>query len=673
MTAPPVAPRVPHVHSLHGVERADDYHWMRDAEAVRGHLVAERRHYEARMAHTAHLRQELVSEMAGRTPEAERSVSWRRGAFVYYTSTESGREYGVICRNKNDKSAATTISVLDLDALAAATGYVELGVSEVSPCDRYLAYSVDTTGDEVYELRFRDLATGEDLPARIPGTYYTGAWSADSGTFYYTVVDPVYRPYEVRAHILATGEDVAVLREDDRRFELTVRAARSGLITVTSASRDTTEVWLVDGTAAHSVAGRRPGREYRADHDATHGRLVVVTNDTHPEFRVVTASLTPPDGGEAPVVGEWTPFGEPRPGERVHAADCFSRHVVLTLRRDGEPLLRVVPLDGGRPYEVGPGTPAGRIAQVRNEVYDTATIIVETGSYTEPTRWSALDLDTGERLPLKTAEVPGHDPARHVSELHWVPARDGTLIPVTVARRADVPLDGTAPCLLHGYGAYEATDDQTFDTALSVLLDRGVVFAEAHIRGGGQMGRDWWFQGRYAGKLTTFHDYIDVAGWLKAGRVSGVATRGRSAGGLLQAAVYTMRPDLWSAVVAEVPFVDVVTTMLDDSIPLTVNEWEEWGDPRRRDDFDWLLSYSPYDNMPPGDRPPLLVTGAVHDPRVLVHEPAKWVARLRATADTDVLFRVEVDEGAHSGPTGRYARHAYEAEILAFVLTALNP
>ncbi|MEV7967982.1 prolyl oligopeptidase family serine peptidase [Sphaerisporangium sp. NPDC088356] len=672
MTAPPTAPRRPTIHSLHGVERADDYEWMRDADAVRGHLVAERRHYEAQMAHTAHLRQELVSKMAVRTPETESSVSWRRGAFVYYTRTVSGREFGELCRKKDDKSVEAAISVLDLDALAAATGYVELGVCEVSPCDRYLAYSVDTTGDEVYELRFRDLTTGEDLPDRVPGTYYTGAWSADSREFLYTVVDAVYRPYEVRRHVLGaapgTAGDALVIREDDRRFELTVRAARSGeLITVTAASRDTTEVWLVEDAGPRSVAGRRPGREYRVDHDATSGRLVIVTDDGHPEFRTVTASLATPGR-----LGEWTELGRPGQAERIHAADCFAHHIVLSLRRGGEPLLRVIPLDGGEPYEVRSELPTGRIAHVRNEVYDTRSITIETGSYTEPTRWFSLDLDTGERMLVKTAEVPGYDPSAYVSELHWVPARDGVPVPVTIARRADVPLDGSAPCLLHGYGAYEATDDPAFETALSVLLDEGVVFAEAHIRGGGQMGRDWWLQGRYGNKINSFQDYIDVADWLADGRVSRIATRGRSAGGLLQAAVYTLRPDRWAAVVAEVPFVDVVTTMLDDSIPLTVNEWEEWGDPRRKEDFDWLLAYSPYDNLPEGRRPSLLATGAVHDPRVLVHEPAKWVAKLRATGDSPVLLRVEVDEGAHSGPTGRYAHLAYEAEIFAFILDAFG-
>jgi oligopeptidase B len=680
MTAPPTAPRKPSVYSLHGIERIDDYDWMRDAKAVRGHLVAERRHYEAAMAHTAHLQQELVSKMAGRTPQTDSSVSWRRGAFVYYTRILSGREYGQLFRKKHNKTDETAVSVLDLDALAAASGYVELGVCEVSPCDRYLAYSVDTTGDEVYELRFRDLTTGEDLLDRVPGTYYTGAWSADSRAFYYTVVDAVYRPHEVRLHRLGRTADAAdaadtagdplVYREDDRRFELTVQATRSGeLVTITAANRDTTEVWLVDDTEMRSIAGRRPGREYRVDHDATSGRLVIVTDDGHQEFRTVTAPLTGPGR-----LDEWTPLGEPDPAERILAADCFARHIVLSLRRGGEPLLRVIPLDGGKPYEVGAELPTGRIAHVRNEVYDTRSITIETGSYTEPTRWYSLDLDTGEPTLVKMAEVPGYDPSQYVSERHWVTARDGVLIPVTVARRADVPLDGSAPCLYHGYGAYEATDDPEFETALSVLLDQGVVYAVAHIRGGGQMGRDWWFQGRCGNKITSFHDYIDVAEWLADGRVSKPATRGRSAGGLLQGAVYGMRPDLWAAVVAEVPFVDVVTTMLDDSIPLTVNEWEEWGDPRRHEDFEWMLAYSPYDNVPEGRRPPLLATGAVHDARVMVHEPAKWVAKLRATDDADstVLFRVEVDEGAHSGPTGRYAHLHYEAEIFAFILEALG-
>ncbi|MBO3744925.1 S9 family peptidase [Streptosporangiaceae bacterium NEAU-GS5] len=647
MTQPPDAGRTPVARTLHGISRIDEHDWMRDPAAVRGHLVAERRHYEAEIAHTAPLRQELAAKMAGRTPKTESSVSWRYEAFVYYTQIESGREFGDFCRKRDGFDDG--IVLLDLDALASETGYVELGVREVSPCGRYLAYSVDTTGDEVYELRFRDLETGEDLPDTIPGTYYTGAWTSDSTCFYYTVVDDVFRPFEVWRYRLG-GSSERVLREDDRRFELTVERTRSGAhILITAASRDTTEVW-VDGV---SLRGRTPGVEYRADHDMTNDRLIVVTDADWPEFGV--------DGIDGV---------QPNQGERIHQADCFARHVVISLRRDGDPLLRVVPLDGSEPYEIHPDVPAGRIAAVHNMTYDTDELLIETGSYTEPTRWHSVDLTSGAWRLVKTEETPGYDPYEYVSERHWAPAEDGTLIPVTISRRRDVPLDGSAPCLMYGYGAYETVFDPEWDASLSVLLDQGVVFAHAHVRGGGELGRAWWQAGRLAAKPATFDDYVAVFDWLTP-RVSRIATRGLSAGGLLQAAVYPRRP--WAAVVAEVPFVDVVTTMLDDTIPLTVNEWEEWGDPRQAEDFSWMLAYSPYDNVPAdaSGLAPLLVTGAVNDARVLVREPAKWVARLRAHG-ADVLFRVETGEATHSGPPGRLGHLAYEAELYAFILRALR-
>ncbi|WP_082801926.1 prolyl oligopeptidase family serine peptidase [Herbidospora cretacea] len=626
----------PVVHKLHGIERIDDHAWMRDPEAVRDVLISERRRYESRIAHTAPFRQHLAAIMAGRTPETESSVSWRHGAFVYYTRIDTGREFGEF-RRKRDGSDQT---LLDLDTFG---DYVELGVREVSPDDRWLAYSVDVTGDEVYELRFRDLSTMTDLPVRIPRTYYTGGWA--DGWFYYTVVDEVYRPWEVRRYDIATGVDELVLREGDRRFELTVRATRSGThLLITAANRDTTEVWSVVDGVPESVGGRRAGIEYRCD--ATLDGLVTWTDDGHSEFRVVGVP--------------------PLPGERIHAVDCFDGYKVLTLRRGGDPLLRVLG-DDGTSYEVHPPVPCGRISLVHNHEYLTETVTFETGSYSEPTQWWSLNLATGAQELLK--ENPRFD--GYVSERIWAPAPDGAVIPITVVRRRDVPLNGTAPCLLYGYGAYEHVFDPVWDAALSAFLDEGAIFAHAGVRGGGEMGRAWWQAGRLDHKATTFTDHIAAAEHLLAGRVSRIATRGLSAGGLLQAAVYGMRPDLWAAVVAEVPFVDVVTTMLDDTIPLTVNEWDEWGDPRRPEDFTWMLAYSPYDNIPSGDLPPLLVTGAVNDPRVLVHEPAKWVAALRERG-ADVLFRVEVADGGHSGPPGRYAHLDYEAEIFAFVLEALK-
>jgi oligopeptidase B len=354
----------------------------------------------------------------------------------------------------------------------------------------------------------------------------------------------------------------------------------------------------------------------------------------------------------------------------------LSDHLVLTLRRHGAPLLAIVDHDGGNVREIPPSLTAGSIRVEHSEEYDRDSVIIAEESLIEPPAWFELDLGSGTRQPLKRMEVSGYDSARYRTERTTAPAPDGTPIPVTLAYREGTPLDGSAPCLLYGYGAYEATLDPEFDRSLPSLLDRGVIYAVAHIRGGGECGRHWWHQGRLRAKPTTFTDYLAVADWLAGRLVDGsrIVSRGMSAGGLLQGAVYSMRPDRWCAVVAEVPFVDVVSTMLDASIPLTVNEWDEWGDPRNPDDYACMRSYSPYDNPPAGPRPALLVTGAVHDARVGIHEPAKWVARLRATdtVGSRILFRADVGVGSHGGPSGRTARLRFEAEIQAFILHAMD-
>ena len=337
---------------------------------------------------------------------------------------------------------------------------------------------------------------------------------------------------------------------------------------------------------------------------------------------------------------------------------------------------------GGTVREIQPALAAGAIAVRHAADYSVGSVVIAEESLIEPPRWSEVDLATGERRELKRAEVPSFDATRYRTKRIDARAGDGTNVPVTLAYRFDTPLDGTAACLLYGYGAYEACLDAEFDRSLPSVLDRGVVYAVAHVRGGGECGREWWQQGRLRAKPRTFSDFIEVADWLSGDAPGSTAlidggrivSRGLSAGGLLQGAVYSRAPGRWRAVVAEVPFVDCVTTMLDPDIPLTINEWDEWGDPRAAADFACLRSYSPYDNPPAGARPELLVTGAVHDPRVLVHEPAKWVARLRATDthDSRVLFRVELGAGAHTGPSGRYGHLRYEAEIYAFILAAMR-
>ena len=691
-TTPPQAPREPYEHTEHGVVRADPYHWMRrtDSPALLAHLEAERLWYDTATGHLNSLVETVRSEMVGRVPATDRSVSWRLHGCSYYTALPAGREHHRLLRERND-SAEHTLGpevLLDVNDLADDSGYVELGLCLVSPDQRLLAYSVDGTGDEVYELRFRDLETGQDLPDVAPRTYYGGAWSRGSDHFFYTVHDDAYRPFQVWRHALSTpvADDVLVLEEPDERFELNVRATRSeALVVLWAESRDTNEVWVLDAgsptSSPRSVGGRRPGIEYHAEHAVLPDRtdtLLLVTNDDATEFRLARCPV-PRDSDQDHT--SWTPARAERSDERIKRVDAFAGYAVLSYRSETQHRLRVLSLDAldGDGFVIASAFAHGTVLIGPTTEYDATAVTVEDQSYVDPPVWSGVDLRTGDRTELLRREAPGHDPASYVCERRDLPAPDGTPVPVTVVRHRDTPLDGTAPALIYGYAAYEEVyPDQEWDPAIPSLLDRGVVYAHAHVRGGGERGRRWWLEGRMERKQNTFTDYIAVAdGLAESGLVDGgrIATRGLSAGGLLQGAVFSQRPDRWRAVVAEVPFVDVVSTMFDASIPLTVTEWDEWGDPRRRAHFDWMLAYSPYDNPPSGPRPDLLVTGALHDPRVMVFEPAKWVARLRETDpgwSPRCLFRVETGAGAHVGPAGRFAHLGYEAEIYAWVLDRLG-
>ncbi len=691
---PPEAPRIPAVRDLHGCRDTDNYAWMRDHDspALREYLAAERAYYDAESAGLAELTEQLYGEAAARTPtQADDSVSWPLRGYRYWHRTPAGAEGRQLLRCRRDGTGGEEL-LLDENALGAADGYLEIGVAEVSPDDTLLAWSADTTGAEIYELRFTEIAAGTPLPEVIGRSYPGGAWSADSARFFYLVPDALNRPHQVWRHTLRSdpAADVLVYEETDARYELTLELSRSGeLILITAASRDTTEVRFIPARDPLRipvlVEPRRRGTEYRADHaadpDGGPGELLIVTDDGVAEFTLKRAPVG------APGRANWVPAGCPavapaRADTRLERCDVLAGHLLLTLRRAGTHLLAIASRDGQHVRYVRPDLTAGGLAVAHAADYQADSVLIAEESLIEPPRWSQLDLGTGERRVLKQAAVPNYEPARYRTLRISAVAADGTRIPVSVACRGDVPLDGTAACLLYGYGAYEASLDPEFGRSLPSLLDRGVVYAVAHVRGGGEGGRQWWQQGRLRSKPTTFGDFVAVADWL-AGDAPGsapvvdgarIVSRGLSAGGLLQGAVYSRAPGRWRAVVAEVPFVDCVTTMLDPGIPLTVSEWDEWGDPRNPADFACLRGYSPYDNPPPGPRPDLLVTGAVHDPRVLVHEPAKWVARLRETdtAGSRVLFRVELGAGAHTGPSGRLRHLGYEAEVLAFILDALG-
>lgn len=689
--AAPVAPIDPTRTELHGVSWVDEYAWMADHDDPRliAHLGAERRHYDSATEHLAHLSQTLFDDMQRRLQPTDESVRCKRGGFFYYTRTVTGSEYVQFMSSRDQVGAGRVLldeaEFADITVAGGAIGgepsadsFVEIGVREVSPDGTLLAYAVDTAGDEVYTLRFRRIDGPDpvDLEETIGRCYYTGAWSADSTTFFYTVPDRAYRPDQVWRHRIGTPatEDVLIFTESDARYEVTVRATRSGAyILIESACRDTTETWLIPAAAPQTpptrVRAREKGVEYRLDHGGD--EFLIVTNLDAPEYRLMRA----PDSD----LTRWTQLAPAGAGERLHACHALAGHLVLELRRAGFPLLRVIDRATGAQREIHAELPAGRLLLHQEFEYASTSVLIRVDSLIEPPRWDEVELATGARVRRKTQRVPGYDPADYRTERRHATAPDGTAVPVTLAWRADTPLDGTAPALLWGYGAYESCDDPAFDEVLPSLLDRGVVYALTHPRGGGEMGRHWWLDGRLASKPHTFADHLAVANWLAdQSLVDGarIATRGLSAGGLLQAVVLALAPGRWRAVVAEVPFVDVVTSMLDPEIPLTVNEWDEWGDPRDPEAFTVLRGYSPYENLPEaGRRPATLVTGALHDPRVMVHEPAKWVARLRASAaatDGPLLFRVELGAGAHTGPSGRYAHLRYEAEVCAFILDRLG-
>ena len=628
--------------------------------------------------------------MTGRVAAAEDSVTWRRGGVSYFTRVAEGQELEQFCRVAGPGSPATVL--LDQNLLladpACTGGYADVGAREVSPDGGLLAYSVDFTGDELFQLRVRDLATGEDLPDRIEATYYGLAWAADSRSLFYVLTDELYRPHEVWRHELGTSpsQDVRVYREDDERFALIVRATRSGrYVLIETESRNTTETLVVPADAPDTppavLEPRTPGTEYRADHadGPDGGEFYLVTNDGAEEFRLVRVPA------RAPGRAGWTEVIAGSADTRVESCQVFGRYLVVAQRHAAAPQLRVLDRETGQQRLIEAGGPQWSLALGINEDYAATSVTVRTESLIDPPSWHDVDLATGRWQLRKRKDVPGYDPAGYVTERTAATAADGTIIPVTVAYRAGLARDGSAPCLLDGYGAYEDCYWPEFGVATPSLLDRGALYAVAHIRGGGEGGRRWWLQGRLDHKRNTFTDFIAAAdmlaadGWTAPDRI---VSRGRSAGGLLQGAVFSMAPRRWRAVVAEVPFVDCVTTMSDPTIPLTINEWDEWGDPR--DDprmRAYLRSYSPYDNIPPLPWPDLLVTGSVHDSRVLIREPARWVARLRATAAERaaaggaggtgrLLFRAELGVGAHMGPTGRYDKLRYEAEVLAFIVTA---
>lgn len=679
---PPVAPRRPVTVERFGESFEDPYGWLRDREdpAVKAHLEAENAYTEDVLAPIRGLRDRVYDELKSRMQESDASAPVRRDDWWYYTRILEGQQYPIQCRrpvgdpdrrfpvDPNDPPDDEQI-VLDMNALAEGHEYLSLGGAAVSPDHRLLAYLVDTSGAEIFTLRIRDLDTGDETTVTERATYGL-AWHTDASALLYLVPDDAWRPHELRRHVLgAEGEDELLLREDDERFWTSLSTTRSrDLIVVQMGSRTTSEVHLLDAHDPSArptvVAPRDPGVEYHVDHGG--GPLVIVTNAGHAvDFQVMTAPVGQPGRDH------WQVLVGHRPGIRVEDADAFATHVVLSERTEARTQLRVVDNDG---FDRG-------VLEMPEEVYtaavganpeaDTRVLRIVYTSLTTPASTIDVDLDTGARETIKQEEVPGgYDPSAYETTRLWATSHDGARVPISVVKRRDTPRDGSAPCLLYAYGAYEMSTDPTFRPWRLSYLDRGGIVALAHVRGGGEMGRAWYEQGRLQHKPNTFHDVVACADHLVAEAWTSrdrLVLEGGSAGGLLVGATLNLRPDLVAAAVAVVPFVDVLNTMSDPTLPLTVPEYEEWGDPAEQAAFTTIRSYSPYDNIRPEPYPALLVTAGLNDPRVGYWEPAKWVARLReeTTGDAPILLKTELGAG-HAGPSGRYSALEERALLLAF-------
>ena len=677
--APPVAKRVPVERRLHGETVIDDYAWLRDRDDpdVIRHLEGENAYLRDLLAATSDLRQSVFEEIRARTQETDLTVPVRDGPWWYYGRTVEGLQYGIRCRRADEDDACMEQVLVDFNEVAGDSSYLGVGDFEVSPDHRIVAYSVDFDGDEIFTMRFKDLDTGAHLPDEIPGTYYGAAWSADGGTFFYVTPDEARRPHRLWRHRLGTdaSADELVYEEEDRRFFLGVHVTRSErFIVLGLSSMVTSEVRVLPaddpGGEFSVIEPRREGVEYHVDHQDD--RFLIVTNDQAPDFRLVEAAVTTPGRQH------WRDVIPHVPGTRILAAEAFAGHVVVHLRQDAVKGLRVIRTTDGTTHDVEFDEPVYTVmAFDENPEYDSTVYRFHYTSLVTPASVYDYDLDARTRTLRKRQPVLGDfDSDRYESLREWATAPDGTSVPVSLVRRRDHP-DGPAPTLLFGYGAYEASMDPAFSIPRLSLLDRGVTFVIAHVRGGGEMGRSWYEDGKLLRKRNTFTDFIAAADHLIAQGYTTpelLAARGGSAGGLLMGAVANLAPERFHAIVAEVPFVDNVNTMLDPSLPLTVTEWEEWGNPATDPDaYRYMRSYSPYENVAPRPYPAILATSGLNDPRVSYHEPAKWVARLRAasTGSAPVLLKTEMGAG-HSGPSGRYDAWRDEALAIAFVLDRLG-
>lgn len=675
---PPVAKRVPHPVTLHGDTRQDDYFWLREKEnpEVRAYLEAEAAYTAQVMKPTEALQQKLYEEMLGRIQQTDLEVPYRKGGFYYYSRTEEGKQYPIFCRKKGSLEAPEEV-LLDPNALSAGLPFFRVGTFEVSDDGNLLAYSVDTTGFREFTLHVKDLRTGKLGPERIEHTVdFNGAWAADNRTFFYATEDAAKRASRVWRHTVGTDskQDTLVYEEKDEHFRLSVQRTLSGeYLLLSSASSTTSEVRVLPArkpTAQPQVVEpRQQDHEYTVDH---HGdRFYIRTNSGGRNFRLVTAPV------KSPGQKNWKELIAHRPQVMLEDMLLFQNHLAVLERDTGQAQLLITDFKTGASHRVQFPEQVYSVFPSSNAEFDTPVLRFQYTSYITPFSVFDYDMNTRERKLLKQqAVLGGYDASRYETQRLLVPAQDGTQVPVSLVFRKGQKKDGSAPLLLQGYGSYGMPNVPYFSSNALSLLDRGVTVAVAHVRGGGDLGKPWHDAGRMRQKMNTFTDFIAVAEALVAqGHTSKerLAIQGGSAGGLLMGAVTNMRPDLFKAVLAEVPFVDVLNTMSDTTLPLTVGEFEEWGNPQVKEEYEYIRQYCPYTNVTAKTYPAMLVKTSFNDSQVMYWEPAKWVAKLRAlkTDRHPLLFQINMN-GGHGGSSGRYDSLKERAFNYAFLLTQLG-
>ncbi len=670
---PPIAAKKPKELKEHGQTRIDDYYWLneRDNPEVIAYLEAENNYTDQVTSGLKDLQETLFQEIKSRIKEKDESVPQIDNGYWYYYRYEEGLEYPIYCRKKETLNAAEQI-MLNLNELAEPFDFYNVSTMEVSPDNRWLAYSEDTLSRRIYTIRFKNLKTGETIEERIPGADGSVVWANDNKTVFYTIKDETLRAYKVLKHRLGTdtSQDQVVFHEEDPTFELDIDKTRSKkYLLITSWQTVSNEYRYLNADtpdgAWQILQPRERNLEYTADH--ADGKWYIRTNLDAKNFRLMTAEE------DKTTKENWQELVPHREDILLESFDLFKNYLVLTERINGIRNIRIKSWDGNDDHYVNFGEDSFVAGLSNNPTWDTDVLRISYQSLTTPPTVYDYAIPSKSLKTMKQMEIlGGFDKNNYVSERIYATARDGKKVPVSIVYRKGFRKDGSQPLLLYAYGSYGYSTDPNFSSTRLSLLDRGFAFAIAHIRGGQEMGRQWYDDGKLLKKKNTFTDYIDCADFLTAEKYTDkehLFAMGGSAGGLLMGAVVNMRPDLFKGVVAAVPFVDIVTTMLDESIPLTTFEWDEWGDPHKKEYYDYMLSYSPYDQVEPKDYPAMLVTTGLHDSQVQYWEPAKWVAKLREikTDQNPLILHTNMDAG-HGGQSGRFRAFREVALEYAFML-----